>query len=336
MRSMQKHLFSTLILLFLALIAASLISIFFGSADYGVGDLIKAFSETSAGANYTIFFKFRIPRLLLAISVGGSLSLAGAILQGLFRNPLVEPFTLGISGGASIGVSLAIALNLGNTLGAFSYPLFGFLGALFISTSVYLLSRQKGFIKIERMLLFGVMLSFISSAFVMFIVSISKMGNLRSIIFWIMGSLDDIDISFIYTSLITSFIGLIATLLFAVQLNMLQLGETAASQMGVKTEKVKTVLFIVAALLTGISVSIVGVIGFVGLVVPHFVRSFIGKDQRLVLITSFFVGSIFLIIADVISRTIIAPIHLPVGVITGLIGGISFLIILIKKRGLYG
>ncbi len=336
MKPMRTRFFFILTILFLTLFAVSFISIFFGSSDYGIKELFKAFSEDSTGANYTIFFKFRIPRLLLAISVGGSLSLAGAILQGLFRNPLVEPFTLGISGGASIGVSLAIAFNFGVTLGAFSYPLFGFLGALFISATVYILSRRQGFVKIERMLLFGVMLSFISSAFVMLIVSVSKMGNLRSIIFWIMGSLDDVNIGFIYTSLITSFVGLISVLFFAVQLNMLQLGESAATQIGVKTEKVKTILFIIAALLTGISVSIVGVIGFVGLVVPHFVRSFVGKDHRLVLVTSFFVGSIFLIIADVISRTIISPIHLPVGVITGLIGGISFLIILIKKRGLYG
>ncbi len=283
-------------------------------------------------ADYNILFNIRLPRIILGFIIGGALSLAGVILQGLFRNPLVEPYTLGISGGAALGVCFNIVFGIHRKLGLITMPLFGFLGAIAVILLIYALSIRKGILKIHGLLLSGVMISFISSSIIMLIMAVSQLEDLRGIVFWIMGSLEQPNWYLIKLAIIISFLGLIISYFYCFDLNALSLGEEEALHLGVNVEKTKRSLFILASLLTGFSVAIVGIIGFVGLVIPHFVRMFIGRDHRILLIASFLSGGAFLVLCDTVARTIVSPLELPVGVITGIIGGAIFLYALNKKR----
>lgn len=280
----------------------------------------------------SILLDIRLPRILLGFAVGGALSLSGVLLQGIFRNPLVEPYTLGISGGAAIGACLNIVLRLNRVLGFFSLPLCGFLGAVLVILIVYSLSVRRGVLKTQGLLLSGVMISFISSSLVMLIMSISRAEDLHGIVFWIMGSLEEPNWVLIKLALGMAVFGLAVSYIFCRGLNALSLGEEEALHLGINVERTKHLLFIIASLLTGFSVAIAGVIGFVGLVVPHFVRMFIGDDHRILLAGSFICGAAFLIFCDTLSRIIIAPMELPVGVITGILGGSIFIYVLTKRQ----
>ena len=275
---------------------------------------------------FTVLTKIRIPRLILAISVGGALSLSGAILQGIYRNPLVEPYTLGISGGAALGIAIAIVLGIQSS-GFYILPIFGFAGAIITLFVVYFLSVKKEGLSINSMLLIGVMVSFVASSAMMFLLSITTTDNLQNIIFWVMGSLDESNILLIKIAFWSSVSGLIITYLFAQPLNALRLGEAKAN-----TNLTVKLLFIVASVLTGFAVSVAGVIGFVGLVIPHLVRLIIGNDYRVLLGGSFLGGAVFLILSDTVARTIISPNELPIGVITGFAGGMVFIGVLSRTK----
>ena len=207
-------------------------------------------------------------------------------------------------------------------------PAGGFIGALLSLFIVYLLSTRKNSINTNRMLLIGVMVSFIASATMMFLMATTTSKNMQSIVFWIMGSLEEPDSRLISISLFSSVGGLLLSLLFARPLNALRLGETNARHLGIDTNITIRFLFLIASLLTGISVSVAGVIGFVGLIIPHVVRHITGSDFRFLLPGSFLGGSFFLICCDVLARRIISPNGLPIGVITGIVGGIVFIGIL--------
>lgn len=281
----------------------------------------------SSSMEHNILTYIRIPRTLLAIAVGGGLSLSGAILQGIYRNPLVEPYTLGISGGASLGVTLMIVLGLSASSVLF-LPLGGFAGAFVIIFLVYALSLRRGAVNINRMLLIGVMISFISSSLMLFLMSITKKENISNIVFWTMGSLNETNPHLIYGITALSFICLLVAYLFVMPLNALRLGETKARHLGIDTSLVVRLFFILTSLLTGASIAVAGVIGFVGLIIPHIVRLWVGSDYRILLVTSFLSGGSFLILCDIVARTIIRPNELPIGVITGIVGGIVFIVLL--------
>lgn len=307
-----------------------------GSAGISFKKIISLIFEGSGTAEYDIVFNLRLPRIVLGFAIGGALSLSGVILQGMFRNPLVEPYTLGISGGAALGVCLNIVLGLNRSMGIISLPLSGFCGAVLVISLIYFLSINKGILKIQGLLLTGVMISFISSSLIMLIMAVTRTENLHGIIFWIMGSLEEPNWVFIKLAVLISFIGLIVSYCFCFDLNAFSLGEEDALHLGVNTERTKRLLFVLASILTGLSVSIAGIIGFIGLVVPHFVRMFIGSDHRILLIGSYLAGAGFLIFCDTLSRTIIAPMELPVGVITGIIGGVLFVYALTKRQIVLG
>ena len=306
-----------------------------GELKLSVADVIRLLLHGGGEDNiqYQLITKIRLPRVVLGIAVGGSLSLAGVILQGIYRNPLVEPFTLGISGGASLGVATTIVFGLQVTLGSFMLPLSGFIGAFLVIFLVYTLSYRKGAINIQSMLLTGVMVSFIASSAMMFLMATTSSENLHGIIFWIMGSLDEPDTFLIKLTLISSLLVLVVSYLFVQPLNALRLGEEKALHLGINTNVVIRVLFIMASLLAGICVSVAGVIGFVGLIIPHVIRLLFGSDYRFLLIGSFLTGGIFLVLSDVVARTIISPNELPIGVITGIIGGVVFILIMGRKKG---
>lgn len=315
-----------LILLFIA-VAISLLN---GEVKIPVFK-IPQIMEDKNSIEYTVLAMIRFPRLLLALSVGGALSLSGAILQGIYRNPLVEPYTLGISGGAALGISIAIVFGL-NAASFLVLPAFGFTGAIITLFLVYFLSIKRSGLSINSMLLIGVMVSFVSSSAMMFLMSISTSDNLQNIVFWVMGSLDETNMMLVKVALFSSLAGLFITYFFAQPLNALRLGEVKAKHLGINTNVTVKLLFFVASLLTGIAVSVAGVIGFVGLVIPHLIRLIIGNDYRILLGASFLGGAIFLIFCDTLARTIISPNELPIGVITGLLGGLVFIVVLSRSK----
>ncbi len=280
---------------------------------------------------YGVLFYIRIPRTLLGFAIGGSLSLAGAILQGIYRNPLVEPYTLGISGGASLGVTFAIVAGL-HLLNILLLPLAGFIGAFTTIFLVYTLSLKKGALSVNRMLLIGVMISFISSSLMMFLMSITATENIHGIVFWIMGSLNESNTAMIGAMVVLSIVCLLIAYLFVMPLNALRLGEEKARHLGINSNATIRILFVITSVLTGACIAVGGVIGFVGLVIPHIVRLFVGSDYRIMLVSSFLSGSIFLILCDIIARTIISPNELPIGVITGIVGGVVFIILLSRSQ----
>jgi iron complex transport system permease protein len=321
-----------LVILLVILIVVAILSLYLGSVKIPAGKILSLLINNESGIEQSIILNIRLPRILLGLAIGGALSLAGVLLQGMFRNPLVEPYTLGISGGAALGVSFNIVFGLNRAVGAVTLPAAGFLGAMCVVFLVYTLSMRKGVLRMNGVLLTGVMISFISSALIMLIMAVARAEDLHGIVFWIMGSLEESSWLLIKAALLISLTGLAVSYWFCLDLNALSLGEEDAKFLGVKTERTKKFLFVIASLLTGLSVSVSGIIGFIGLVVPHFVRMFIGSDHRILLISSYIAGAAFLIMCDTLARTIIAPIELPVGVMTGIIGGILFVYALTKRQ----
>jgi iron complex transport system permease protein len=331
---LQNRLFKwlfTLLVLIMILLAVSAFSLSLGPAGMHPGTIVRLLlGGRGTATDYAILFDIRLPRILLGFAVGGSLSLAGVVLQAMFRNPLVEPYTLGISGGAALGVALGTILGQTGLLGSYSLPAFGFLGAscviLFLSIGI-----NRSVLNLQGLLLTGVMISFISSSAVLLIMSISRIEDLHGILFWIIGSLGETDWLPVRLALLAAFSGLIVVYFFCFDLNALSLGEEDALHLGVNVERTKRVLLLLASFLTGLSVSLAGAIGFVGLVVPHFVRMFAGTDHRILLASSFVSGAIFLIFCDAVAKSVAQPAELPVGVVTGLVGGVLFIYAMTRR-----
>ncbi|MFA5329688.1 MAG: iron ABC transporter permease [Prolixibacteraceae bacterium] len=317
--------------LLVLLVVSVVLSLSVGEITLGFSDIFRMLRESHDSTEYTILSQIRFPRILLGIAVGGSLSLSGVLLQGVYRNPLVEPYTLGISGGASLGVAFAIVFGLHQFVGSFILPISGFTGAFLMIFLVYSISSRNGRINIQSMLLTGVMISFIASSSMMLLMAITSSENLHGIIFWIMGSLDEPDMSLIYLTLGLALATLFASYLFVQPLNALRLGEEKAKHLGINTDTTIKLLFLLASLLAGVCVAVAGVIGFVGLIIPHLMRLLVGSDYRILLISSFLSGSVFLVLSDVIARTIISPNELPIGVITGIVGGLVFLLMMSRS-----
>lgn len=317
-------------ILIVSLVGVLLLSLSIGEISIPFWEWEKILQDPDS-MEYGILTYIRLPRALLGLAVGGALSLAGVVLQGIYRNPLVEPYTLGISGGASLGVTFAIVSGL-HAVTILFLPLAGFIGALLTIFLVYTLSLQRGYLSITRMLLIGVMISFISSSLMMFLMSVTDVENIHGIVFWIMGSLNESNTMLWISMLILSILSLGITYLFTTPLNALRLGEEKAMHLGINANTTIRILFITTSLLTGACIAVAGVIGFVGLVIPHIVRLWVGTDYRKLLLTSYLAGSVFLILSDVVARMIIAPNELPIGVITGIIGGAAFILILVKSK----
>lgn len=315
---------------FLSLLLSLLFSVFVCLLSFLVGpSRVSPFSHDPL--EKAVLYEIRLPRILLGYAAGGSLSLSGAILQGIFRNSLVEPYTLGISGGAAIGVCIGLALSAQKLIGFFSLPLFGFSGSLCVLVALFYLSRRRA-MKREELLLSGVMMSFISSSLVLLFFAVLRMEDVHKVIFWMMGSLQEENRRLIAFLAIFSLVALSLSYLFCFDLNALSIGEEEAMHLGINVVRTKRILLLLASLLTGLTVSATGIIGFVGLVIPHMMRLVFGSDYRLLLFSSFFFGASFLILCDTLARVMIAPSELPCGVVTGIIGGVLFLYLLYKKK----
>ncbi len=273
-----------------------------------------------------IFFVARLPRVLAAGLVGGALAASGVVLQALLRNPLATPFTLGVSAGAALGAMLAIAagLDLG-ALGVSSVPLASFAGSMVATALVYALARsQSRGLSTNVLLLAGVTLNSFFSALILFVQYLADFTQTFRTVRWLMGDLDVGGYAPLAAALPLVVAALMAFAVLARSLNLLSLGSDAAAARGVDVVRAERLAFLSASLATGAAVSLAGPIGFIGIVVPHIVRLLVGSDHRLVLPASLF-GAAFLIACDLVARTALAPLELPVGVVTAMIGGPFFL-----------
>jgi len=280
-----------------------------------------------------IFFVARLPRVLSGAIVGASLAAAGVVLQAMLRNPLATPFTLGVSAGGALGAMLAIAFSLElGVMGVSSIPIASFAGSLLAIAIVYwLASSQKRGLSTNVLLLAGVTLNSFFSALILFVQYLSDFTESSRAVRWLMGDLDVGSYSPILAAL--PFIG-VAFGIFAVlprTLNLLTLGEDVAAGRGVEVVRTQRLAFLSASLATGAAVSLAGPIGFIGIVVPHLVRLLVGSDHRIVLPAATLFGAAFTVLCDLAARTVMAPLELPVGIITALIGGPFFLWLLVKK-----
>jgi iron complex transport system permease protein len=284
-----------------------------------------------------IIMKVRFSRVVLGILVGASLSVAGAAFQGVLRNPLADPYTLGVSSGASVGAALIIYFGLQYALlGQWSIPVVAFGTALLSLLLVLRLAQIDGKLKMETLILSGVVMQAFFGAIVSFMVSLSNQV-INEIIYWLMGSLTMR--GWAYTSVIAPYflIGFVVLLGYARSLNLFALGERQASHLGVHVERTKLVVLVVATFITAAAVSVAGVIGFVGLIVPHLVRLLVGPDYRLILPLSALGGGIYVLWADTIARTLLSPTEIPVGVITAFLGAPFFAYLLhMQKKTLRG
>lgn len=288
----------------------------------------------SENVDANILFVARFPRILLGALTGGALAISGAVLQALLRNDLAAPFTLGISSGASLGAVVAIALNLNFVfLGFSSIPIAAFLGALGAMLLVFgLVKTRHGDFPTGILLLAGVTANFFFASMVMFIHYLSDFTQSFQIVRWMMGGLDITSYETVGSILPLVLIGLAGLLYIARDLNLISAGVHSAQSRGVDVKRTQKLAFVLASLTTGAVVAISGPIGFVGLIVPHMVRLFIGPDLRLLIPASFFFGASFLILCDSFGRTLIAPVEIPVGVITALLGGPFFVWLLKRQR----
>jgi iron complex transport system permease protein len=277
----------------------------------------------------TIILSLRFPRAILAGLVGAGLSVSGATFQALLRNPLADPYLLGVSSGAAVGAIIAILLGLGTF--SLGLPLASFLGALLTILVVFYFGRQDGKIYPHTLLLAGVITGSFLSALIMFFISVSRREEVHTIIFWLMGDFSFSSPRAILIVFPYILLGVVLLYLRSRHLNLILSGEENAVQLGVDVEKLKLISYLSASLITAASVSVCGLIGFVGLIIPHSVRLIFGPDHRLLIPSAALLGASFLVASDTLARTLLAPVELPVGVITAAFGG-PFFIYLLRTR----
>lgn len=279
----------------------------------------------------TIILEIRLPRIILAGLVGAALAIAGATYQGLFRNPLADPYLIGVAQGAALGAVVGFVLPIDwQGLGLGTVPLFAFIGALLSVAVVYTVARVGKVMPVTTLILAGVALGALLSSIVSFLI-ITSPEQIHGIMFWLMGSFSLTHWSEVAFVLPYMAVGVGVLLVYARSLNVMQLGEEQAQQLGIDVEKLKLILLTAATLVTAAAVSFVGIIGFVGIIIPHAVRLIWGPDYRFLLPLSVLVGAIFLILTDIIARTILAPSEVPIGIITAFCGA-PFFLYLLRRR----
>lgn len=333
---------ATLGILTLTAIAVGMICLHFGAQPISYGEVLRVLGDMASDRDRTdgtsdiartILLQVRLPRILLGFLVGCSLASVGVALQALLRNPLADPYVLGVSSGAALGAAVGILFGVGTTfLAETALPACGFAGGLVALVVIYRMAATYGQLPIHSLLLTGVILNAIFSALIMFITSILDPNRSYGMMAWLMGTLTAPTYSSLVGLMIYLSIGLF--LLFSQMrvLNILALGEESARTLGIDTEQAKRSLFVLTALVTGAVVSVSGMIGFIGMIVPHAVRLVIGADHRLLLPASALVGGTFLMGADTVARTLIAPTEIPVGIITALAGGPFFVYVLLWRK----
>jgi iron complex transport system permease protein len=316
--------------LLLATLASVLLGVRFGSVALSTAEVFGALGGGGDPVVRDIVVRLRLPRVLLGVFVGGGLAIAGATFQALLRNPLAEPYILGISGGASVGAVLVLAFGW-MSAGSWALPLAAFAGAIFAIFLVFRVATATGrAMDVRVLLLAGVVVAAFFSACIAFILSVSPARTVQSAVLWIMGSLSGATWRSVTLTAAYTMPAVLLLMSLARPLNLLSIGEETAHHLGADVERVKRIALLVAALITASGVAVAGVIGFVGLVVPHAVRLLVGSDHRALLPLSFLAGSAFLTLADLGARLALAPVEIPIGVLTAFIG-VPFFLVLLRR-----
>lgn len=314
-------------------------TLFFGAYAMSIEEVFRAIfqSNTESSAQFLIL-NIRLPRILLAAVSGAGLAIAGAAIQGLFRNPLADPSLIGVTSGAMLFAVLSIVFfgsflaSIAAIFQQLSVALFAFLGGFLTTYLVYFLSKREGKTYVMTMLLAGIAISAFAAAITGIFIYLSDEQQLRDITFWSLGSFSGASwLQFgIAAPIIGTSIGLLSQ--YSKSLNTILLGEKEAMYMGIEVEKVKSRIIFLTALIVGVCIAMSGIIGFVGLVIPHFLRLLKGSDYRYLLKASALLGAIFLVMADTLARTVIAPAELPIGILTAMVGAPFFLWLLVRNQ----
>lgn len=334
------------VLLILLFISSIILGISFGAVDIPPYDVYRVFlykvfgikignlDEILNSTLFDIIWGVRMPRVLLGAFAGMALAMVGVIMQATIQNPLGDPYILGLSSGASLGATFSILIGFSGVLSSFGAPLGAFLGALIASIFVYFLARIGGRITPFKMILAGMVISSICSSLTSLIIFLSKDNEgIRTVNFWMMGSLAGAEWSNIFLPIAISVIPLIYFFTQYRNLNLMVLGDETSITLGLNIEKHRKIYMILSSLITGVIVSVCGTIGFVGIMIPHIVRLIFGTDHKTLLPFSALVGAIFLIWADVIARCAITNMELPIGIITSVIGAPFLLWLMVKGTG---
>ncbi len=337
----------TIVLLCVVLGFACVFSLGWGASDASALDvaggwLASLFGLESAisARDRIIVQEIRLPRMVLGMLVGAALAVSGAVMQGLFRNPLADPGIVGVSAGAGLGAILAIVLGGGalapvfSVFGIYAVPFAAFLGGLGTTLLLYRVATRGGRTSVATMLLAGIALGALAGAASGLLVYIADDNQLRDLTFWGLGSLAGATWTKVFAAGPIIALAIIAAPFLARGLNGLALGEAAAGHIGIRVQRMKNVAIVVVAAATGSAVAVSGGIGFVGIVVPHLLRLMIGPDHRYLLPASALLGATLLLLADAVSRTIVAPAELPIGIITAAVGAPFFLWVLLRRRGI--
>jgi len=335
---------ATIAALALLLVAVSLFGLTAGASDASAWDVVMGglFGHENAmtARDRIIVYDIRIPRVAMGILIGAALAVSGAVMQGLFRNPLADPGLVGVSAGGSLGAISMIVLGgtvlapVSMAFGIYALPLAAFCGSLAVTLVLYHVATRHGRTSIATMLLAGIALGAMANAFAGVLIYLADDRQLRDLTFWGLGSLAGATWAKLAAAGPIIMLALLAAPFMARSLNAMALGEATAHHLGIPVQRFKNVAIVTVAAATGASVAVSGGIGFVGIVVPHLLRLVIGPDHRFLLPASALLGASLLLLADAVSRTIVAPAELPIGIVTAAVGAPFFLWILLRKRGI--
>jgi iron complex transport system permease protein len=327
----RRNVVLLLLALLAALIVVDFVALALGGVHLSLSEVWSGLLARNSGSEASVIVRqIRLPRIVLAMLVGAALAVSGTGLQALLRNPLADPYVLGISSGAALGA--IVALWIGGRMAAAS-PLTAFAGAVLTMSWVYLLGRRAGRLSSYTLLLAGVVTASFLSAMILFVLTLLSTRDVRGMAFWLMGDLSvvtDVQIRFLLPVIIIAIVVLYG---FSKDLNVLLLGDAEAAHLGVNVNRVETVVYLMASLLTGLAVSVSGAIGYLGLLVPHLGRMLVGNDHRTLLPTAAIGGAIMLVLSDTLARTAFAPTELPVGAVTALAGAPVFIYLLRRTSG---
>ncbi len=330
-RPTRRNVLALILILSACLVMAAGAGLAIGGVHLPLSEVWSGLLGSDPRAEAAIIVRqIRLPRIILAALVGAALAVSGTVLQALLRNPLADPYVLGISSGAALGA--IVALYVGGRLAAAS-PLLAFGGASFTMAWVYLLGRRGGRLASYTLLMAGVITASFLSAVILFILTLLSTRDVRGIAFWLMGDLSvvtDVQLRVMVPVIVLS---IVAIYWFAKDLNILLLGEQEAAHLGVNVARVETATFLLASLLTGMAVSVSGAIGYLGLLVPHLGRMVVGSDHRTLLPSAALGGAIVLVVSDTLARTVISPAELPVGAVTAVAGAPVFIYLLRRAAG---
>lgn len=331
---------TTLAVLLVALAATVVVNLVLGQFTLTLSQVWSALFAGPGGTvpGAEVLWQIRLPRIVLCLLVGAALAVAGTLLQGLFGNPLAEPSVIGVTSGAGVGAAVAIVFNI-SLLGAATVPVLAFLAGVVTTVAIYRLSSVNGRVKVLTLILTGIAVNAVAGAAISFLVFLAPMSSREQVIFWQMGSLNGAQWSQVAVVVVPVVVCLVAATAIAGRLDVLSLGERAAGHAGVNVAFMRVAVIGLSTALAALAVSFAGIIGFVGLIVPHILRQVTGPANRWLVPLSALGGAVLLLLADLASRTLVAYADLPIGIFTALVGGPTFFILLrrmLKRGGVVG